>query len=180
MDRTEKELKRLEFVNQWIANCDTKSSFIFAFLGVLLTIIFSSTIGEDMISVFSFKKAAKIDCVSIGNFLQLLCVILFLVGIIVTFYYIYFTLKAKVDPKTYTQTNLRTNSNLFYGAISPKNYELFKKECEDETDSGFIDDINSQVFINSKIATEKFNNYNKSLIWSIITFSLFLLFLIFK
>jgi len=178
MENTEKGLKKLEFINQWISNCDTKSSFIFAFLGVLLTIIFSSTIGEDMISVFSFKKATKIDCESIGNFICLLCVIAFLVGTAITFYYIYFTLKAKIDPQIYTQTDLKTDSNIFYGSIASKKYELFKTESDNETDADFISDINSQIFINSKIATEKFNNYNKSLFWSIVTFVLFILFII--
>lgn len=168
----------MEFINQWISNCDTKSSFIFAFLGVLLTIIFSSTIGEDMVSVFSFKKAAKIDCDSVRNFFCFLCVIAFLIGVVVTFYYIYFTLKAKIDPKTYTQTGVKTDSNIFYGTIASKKYESFKKECDDETDSDFINDINSQIFINSNIATEKFKNYNKSLMWALITFALFALFIL--
>ena len=180
MDNIEKGLKKLEFVNQWIANCDTKSSFIFAFLGVLLTIIFSSSIGEDMISVFSFKKATKIDCDSIGNFICLLCVIAFLIGVIITFYYIYFTLKAKIDPKVYTQADLKTDSNIFYGTIASKEYSLFKKDSNEETDTDFINDINSQIFINSKIATEKFSNYNRSLIWSIVTFALFILFMILR
>lgn len=178
MDNTEKGLKKLEFVNQWIANCDTKSSFIFAFLGVLLTIIFSSTIGEDMVSVFSFKKTTKIDCESIGNFICLLCVIAFLISVAITFYYIYFTLKAKVTPQIYTQTGLKTDSNIFYGTIASKEYELFNKESNEETELDFIHDINSQIFINSKIATEKFNNYNKSLFWSIVTFAFFTLFII--
>lgn len=178
MENTEKGLKKLELINQWIANCDTKSSFIFAFLGVLLTIIFSSTIGEDMVNAFSFEKAAKMDCDTVRNFLCLLCVIAFLAGVATTFYYIYFTLKAKIDPKTYTQAGLKTDSNIFYGTIASKKYESFKKECDDETDSDFINDINSQIFINSNIATEKFKNYNKSLVWALITFALFLLFTI--
>lgn len=180
MDKVEKGLKKLEFVNQWIANCDTKSSFIFAFLGVLLTIIFSSSIGEDMVSVFSFRKAAKIDCDSIRNFFCLLCVIAFLIGIVITFYYVYSTLKAKINPQVYSQTGCITNSNIFYGTIASKEYELFKNECNNEADSDFINDINSQVFINSNIAAEKFKSYNKSLIWTLITFALFILFIILK
>lgn len=178
MENTEKGLKKLEFINHWISNCDTKSSFIFAFLGVLLTIIFSSTLGEDMASVFSLKKAENIDCDTLKNFFCLLCVTAFFIGVVITFYYIYFTLRAKINPKVYSQAGLKTDSNIFYGTIASKKYESFKMECDNETDSDFINDLNSQIFINSNIATEKFKNYNKSLMWALITFALFILFIL--
>jgi hypothetical protein len=178
MDNAEKGLKKLEIVNHWISNCDTKSSLIFAFLGILLTIIFPSSLGEEMVSVFNFKIAKEINFISVKKFFCLLCVIVFLIGVVMTFCYIYFTLKARISPEVYTQSGLKTDSNIFYGSIASKKYELFKKESNNETDSDFTNDINSQIFINSNIATEKFNNYNKSLIWTLITFAFFILFII--
>ena len=39
-------------------------------------------------------------------------------------------------------------------------YEIFK-----EDNIKFVDDLKSQIYLNSKIATKKFQNYNKGLYW---------------
>src|SRR5690606_37961759 len=112
MEKIENSTKKLELINQWISNCDTKSSFILTFFGVVLTIIFTSNIGGDMIGSFSFSRAKEINYESSGNFILFLTAITFFITSIVTLYQIYSTLKGRVDAKVYQQNGLKTNSNI--------------------------------------------------------------------
>lgn len=179
MEKIEKNTKKIELVNHWISNCDTKSSFILTFYGVVLTIIFTSAIGGEMTSCFAYVKAKDIAGESIKNFALLLITILFFITSIATFYQIYLTLKGRIDPKLYQQKGLQEKSNIFFGSIASKTFEDFEKESDDDEDA-YLNDLKSQVFINANIATEKFKHYNKSLFWMFISLGVFLLYVILK
>lgn len=180
MENIDKSTKKLELINQWISNCDTKSSFILTFYGVVLTIIFTSNIGGEMISTFSFSKAKEVNCESFGNFILLLTTIAFFITSVITFYQIYLTLKGRIDTKVYDQNGLKTNSNIFYGSIASKTFESFENESNNEEELAYLNDLNSQVFINANIACEKFKHYNKSVLWMFISLGIFLFYVILK
>lgn len=180
MERIEKSLKKLEIINQWISNCDTKSSFVMTFFGVILTIIFTSNIGNDMIQSLSFSKANEIDWKSVKKFIGLIVTISFFISSIITLYHIYLTLTGRIDSKIYTQDKLNINSNLFFGTISNKTFKDFEVETNGENSEKYLNDINSQIFINSNIVTEKFKYYNKSLLWSLVSFGIYLLYILIK
>lgn len=179
-EKIDKALNKLNNVTQWISNCDAKSSFALALLGVMITIIFTSNIGIEMFEVFDCKKIESIDWISIKYFIRIISVLIFFVGIIVTVYFIFMTLKGRINPKVYREGGLNVNSNIFFGSISNKTFATFESESNQENDATYLNDINSQVFINSKIANEKFKNYNRSLISILITIGAFLLFVILK
>jgi cell division protein FtsW (lipid II flippase) len=178
MDSIEKRFKKLELVNHWISNVDTKSSFVLTFYGVILTIVFASELGNKMINTFGYKCATEVNGESIKLFFSLIVVIAFFIVVIITFYNIYQTLKGRADPKLYKQKGLQTDSNLFFGTIATKKYADFKEQTKDEKDKDLLNDLNSQVYINSIIANAKFKYYNRSIIWLIISFILFLIFMI--
>ncbi|MGM0582950.1 MAG: hypothetical protein ACQETL_19895 [Bacteroidota bacterium] len=180
MEAINKSIKKLELVNQWIFNVDTKSSFVLTFYSVIITIIFSSKIGNKMIDVFTYEKASEINSTNIWLFFKLLIVVAFFMTASITFYNIYQTLKGRINPKIYRQQGLKTDSNLFFGTIASKTYEDFKAQTNSENDDAFINDLNSQVFINSKIAHSKFKHYNKSIKWLICSFIIFVIFMILK
>ena len=180
MDKIEKSTKRLESINQWISNCDTKSSFVLTLFGVLLTIIFTSNVGEGMISTFSLQKTNDWNGETLRNFSLLLLTITFFVTSIKTFYHIFSTLKGRIDSKIYSQKGLITASNIFFGSIASKTFENYETSCNTEDETTFLNDLNSQVFINAKIVTEKFKHYNKSLLWMFISLSIFLLYVVLK
>ena len=46
------------------------------------------------------------------------------------------------------------SSYIFFGSICKMSYDDFKKEEVD-----YLDDLRSQIYVNSKIATAKFKNY---------------------
>jgi len=157
-------LKRYDIVSHWINNCDSKSSFLLGFYGVILTLISSSKLINVMKSVLLLRPNLNcIDTYSIKSFFSLLVLLGFAFFTIKTFYFIYYTLKASINAEIYSQNSLNTNSNIFFLTIAKNNYEDFSKNINTENKSQFLNDLNSQIYINSCIATSKFINYNKSL-----------------
>lgn len=180
MENIEKATKKLDTINQWISNCDTKSSFVLTFFGVVLTIIFASSVGGEIITSFTFRKASEVNYETIMNFILLIISLTFFITSTITFYHIYFTLKGRIDPKTYKQHGLITNSNIFFGSIASKSFEKFEHASNNETESEYLKDLNSQIFINANIVTQKFKHYNRSLLWMLISLIIFLLFVVLK
>ena len=161
-------IKRLEMVTQWISNCDTKISFVLTFYGLAITILFTS--GFDFYKILHFECAGG-SFLDIIHLFRLIICLVFFVLLCFTFYYIFKTLKARVEPNT-------KDSNIFFGLIAKKKFEEFQKEVDNETQEDFLKDINNQIYINSKIADEKFLFYNKSLnslFWSLIVFFILLM-----
>lgn len=180
MDNIEKATKKLDSINQWISNCDTKSSFVLTFFGVVLTIIFTSKVGEEMISSFSFQNADEVNQKTVFNFFLVLISSFFIISSLITFYHIYLTLKGRINDKVYGQNALNTDSKIFFRSIASKTFENFEKESNTEDKSEYLNDLNSQVFINANIVTLKFKHYNKSLLWMSISLITFLAFILVK
>lgn len=180
MENIEKATKKLDSINQWISNCDTKSSFVLTFFGVVLTIIFTSKVGEEMISSFSFQNADEVNQKTVFNFFLVLISLFFIISSLITFYHIYLTLKGRINDKVYGQNALNTDSNIFFRSIASKTFENFEKESNSEDKSKYLNDLNSQVFINANIVTLKFKHYNKSLLWMSISLITFLVFILLK
>lgn len=180
MNKIDKSTKQLELINQWISNCDTKSSFVLTFHGVVLTIIFTSEIGESMISTFSFMKSKELTGESFCYFLLLALSILFFISSLITFHCIYSTLKGRIKQMTYKQQGLKTDSNIFFGSIATKTFQNFEAANNIDDDSLYLNDLNSQIFINANIVTRKFNYYNKSLLWMLISLTIFLMYIVIK
>lgn len=179
-EKIENSTKKLEFVNQWISNCDTKSSFVLAFYGIVLTIIFTSDIGKEIINTLSFNRSEKINYRSFRNFILFLATITFIVTSIVTLYQIYSTLKGRIDSEIYKQGGLNTKSNIFFSSIASKTFDDFENESNSQDETNYLNDLNSQIYINSKVVFEKFKHYNKSLFWMFISLVIFVVFVILK
>lgn len=178
-DRKEHAIKKLELVNSWLSNCDTKSSFILALLGVFITVIFTSDLGKKLLVPFSFEFA-KIEWDSFANFILLLLSISFFVFIFLTLFHIYSTLKARIDPSVFKQNKINGESSMFFKTISDLTFETYENNSNAQTLEDVINDINSQVFINSKIALLKFTHYNKSIKWVFMAIVLFLIYIVFE
>lgn len=180
MEKIENSCKRIELINQWISNCDTKSSFILTFYGVVLTIIFTSSIGSEMVSFLSCTRATELNWESFVNFILLLTTIGFFVTSVITFYQIYLTLKGRTNVKIYQQNGLNTDSNIFFGTIAKKTFITFESEINRENEVNYLNDLNSQIYVGANIATEKFKHYNKSLFWMFVSLGVFLFHIILK
>ena len=68
-----------------------------------------------------------------------------------------------------------TDSVLFFGKISDRaSYQIFQNDILSIKKEDYLKDLLSQVYINSKIANEKYVNYNKGIKWTKIGFIAFI------
>jgi hypothetical protein len=178
--KIEKSIKQLERVNQWIANCDTKTSFLLTFYGVIITVIFSSKLLADILKTLSLHRVKEIRVHNVILFISYISVLLFLFSIAKILYHILYTLKGRIDIPVDKQNGLNTNSLLFFGKIASKEFKKFEIEHDAQSESEYLNDLNSQVYINSVISFLKFKHYNKSLRWIIISLCSFLIYALTK
>ena len=175
-EQIEEAKASLDRINAWINSCDSKAGIVLALVGVLLTIIFTNDGMAEMYNVLQ-------NIMPPANF----CTILY-IGIlgIATFMLcdgiarLIFTLVARINSNVYNEPDLITDSVLFFGKISDKaSYQVFQNDVLNMTKEEYLNDLLSQIYINSKIANEKHVNYNKGIKWTIIGFiALVVMFLI--
>ena len=170
----------LEEVNSWINNCDQKASILLSVMGVAITLLLTSDFIK-FLRYYIFKPfilhiSAKSEFqFSWGRFTVFFLLLIAASTLVMTCCYLFRAIKANIDYKKLVDENpgLGKTSRIFFGAISKISYEEFKKVTIKQEE-----DLKSQIYVNSKIATEKYNNYNKGLTWfKIALFTAGLLFL---
>lgn len=179
--KKEEALKTLDRINTWIGNCDTKVSFALAFAGILIGGFFASSIITD-----SLKKFID-NLFDIGSFIQrgdpqfpvivlaFVILVAFVIFIGISIVSLFNAIKGKTDESVFHQEGIPKESNLHFGAIQKKSFLDFKKNFHQQTEESLLNDLLSQVHINSSICTQKFNSYNKGvkyLVFSTISFIL--------
>lgn len=189
IDRYSKDdaYKTLDMVNMWIGNVDSKISYSLTFIGVLLG-FFLTTSKPIHISQVVNKIIKKINLISsqgielslkgvelkdIISAIILVLICIFIFTSIKACIYLYKGIKGRIDPDTYKQDGLVTKSNIFWNSISNQEYIDFYKNVSDLDEVNLFKDISSQIFINSKICTEKFENYNKGVKYIVISIIIF-------
>lgn len=153
----------LNRIEQWINNCDTKTSVLLGLLGIFFGL------NTSIFEVFDFIKCfilypnnfCFIDKVFI--FVALFFVIVYITMIILC---LFFSIKS-INAKIY---NIYKNK-LFFGniATSYESAEKYHKDITKMTQKKLQFDINEQIYINSKICTKKFKNYKKALVFLILS-----------
>lgn len=177
MTITEDELKsRLDRVNSWINNCDQKASILLAVEGVVLTVLctsdYISWIHQKLISpIYNYYETGKGEF-SLINAIQLCLLAVMLVMIILSIFYSLQVIKGTINAR-FKQSGLTEKSLLHFASISNKSFSDFKRETINQSDESVINDLLSQIYINSSICTAKFKHHKKS-VCSFCTF-LFLL-----
>lgn len=165
-ERNKDDLKyNLDGVNTMISNCDQKTSITLGIIGVVMTILLSSDLFK-ILRTFVFKPFIQycsgdthliFSYERFSVFILLLIVIALLIS---SGYYFIKAISANIDYEGMYKQNpsLPKQSYLFFGTISKMEYKNFK--CDN---FNIIEDLKSQIYINSQIATAKFKNYNKGL-----------------
>ena len=157
----------LESVNSWVNNCDQKAGILLAIVGVAITVIMTSDIMKLLrCKIFApfmeFFSGASDLAFSWSRFTVFILLVIAMTFMIVCCIYLFQVIHADIDnEKRYNENpTLEKPSYIFYGDISQMKYDDFKKGGVK-----FEDDLKSQIYINSIIATTKFKNYNKGLFW---------------
>ena len=172
-----------EQVSSWINNCDSKASILLAFLGVILSIVFTSDFHLNGIEglakdVVSLIKREGNSCACASFF------ILVVLGLSIGFFAdsirnLLLVLYARLD-----DSRDRENPSIsFYRSIGAKSYDDYKNLVETISDDNFVEDKLRQVYDCSKICTNKFNFYNegvKSMKIGLVFFAVYIFLFIFK
>lgn len=182
---TDDKYKNLERVNFWVANCDNKVSYLLTLQGIILTIIFTSDYSACVMETLSYKISfADFGWNSVFLFLEGLSLYSVFTLIILSFANIYLTLRARLDPKVYKETGLTIKSDLFFGTISDKKFIDFVASQQNNATAAnnqqLDNDIDSQVFINSKICQLKFKHYNLSIRYCGLSFIVGMMYIILR
>lgn len=162
LDRT------IGFVN----NCDSKASIMLGITGVIFTIIFTS---EGLTEISNLIKII----VEFKSFCDVLFFLLGLVSVIMLFYGIGLliaALIAKIDCNDYEQEGLDLASSIYFGNIADcKTFQDYRNRFSNANQESYLNDLLSQIYLNSCICKKKFQRYNQGLIYFIYGLSLFLL-----
>lgn len=152
----------------FISNCDNKASIILTAVGVLLTIILTS---EGLASIKDILKKS----LSQITFLNFIYMFMFFSSVIILLSGILFLISVLIARSSISETKGSKNSLIFFGGINSfnriANYEKAIKKMDKKD---LLDDLISQIYINSKIATKKYRKYNLGLKFTVIGFFLFI------
>lgn len=148
--------KKLEMINQWINNLDSKSSIVLGLVGIIITIIFTNTsFVDDIIRIISRISKHMI-------FSDILYIIFFIISIILCLYGIWSLIKVLVP--TIRIKNVKIKSYLFFGSIAQySNYKEYKDKYLKANDDDIIDDLLNQIYQNSIICNKKYINFTNGL-----------------
>ena len=154
----------------FISNCDNKASIILTAAGVLLTIVLTN---EGLASIKEILKKCLCQF-NIGNcvyaFVFFSSFILLIIGILL----LISVLIARSGVGKTKDINQK-KSLIFFGDINiTSSVSGYKKEFKKMNAKDLLDDLISQIYINSKIATKKYSRYNLGLKFTVIGFFLFI------
>lgn len=172
-ERRYKSIESLELsldrINAWISNCDQKAGILLATIGVMITVLFATDfvdgVRKDVASPFlEYWKCPNLYEFSLFRCLFFCLLVLVIIMCIETSFYSLKTISATTDSKSINGDNpsLVSKSYLFFQTIADMNYAEFKEFGGDEK---YQDDLNSQIYINSKICAAKFAQYKIALRW---------------
>ena len=164
LDRT------IGFVN----NCDSKASIILGVFGVIFTLIFTT---DGIVNIRRIvDKVTAVGNVSVCSMLYLFGWLASLIVIVLGLCKIISVLTARIDCSHMEQEQLDTDSKIYFGDIAKnETYRKYKGKLLSLNSERFLNDIGSQIYINSVICSNKFKKYNESLLLTTIGFTCFLL-----
>ena len=158
----------LDVVNSWVNNCDQKAGILLTVFGVAITVLVTSDFMKELRAYlfvpfveYWTNSESQLEF-SLGRF-TVFCLLVIAVGMLMTScYYLFKAITANTNYDEIRQENPRMvpKSYLFFGSISNMPYDEFRRDNID-----IKEDLKSQIYVNSKIATTKFKNYNEGLFW---------------
>lgn len=158
----------------FISNCDNKASIILTAVGVLLTIILTN---DGISNIFNLIKS----CISTKTFCDIIFLIVFvasLITLLIGMLLLICVLIAKLDLNRIKGIQ-KNKSRIYFGDIySHYTYIEYKKAFLKMKKNDLLDDLISQIFINSTIATKKYKRYNLGFKLTMIGFFVFIVVLL--
>lgn len=165
--KKEDALDTLDRTIGFINNCDNKTSIILGINGVMITILLSN---EGVIELKNIMKSAITE----GTVFSAIYLIILFLALAKLFYGIFkllMVLFANTDCGDINQEDLECDSKIFFGSICKNSeFKQYKEKLLNLTEEDYMNDIISQIYINSVICNKKFDNYKVGMKASIIGF----------
>ena len=159
-------LRRLEHINSWISNCDQKASIMLALLGVVVPLFVASdfVIGKlgVLIGLIKLYFQQNEGGFCLYNAFCLTAFVLSLMFASLAVSYLLQVLKGNIDYKKFRGEGVESDSLFFFGNITTKSYTDYKSVMTNE-EYNSMNDLLSQIYVNSNICNNKYVNYNKAL-----------------
>ena len=157
----------LELNNTWIGNSDEKASILLAMIGVVFTIFVTSDAIKVIRSYIAlpFKQywsGANEMVFNFSRFSVFIYLVITAIFSCLSLLNLLNTIRPNIDYDSFCDKNpsMAKKSYLFYGHVANMSYEKYKTDSFD-----YVNDLRSQVYVNSYIANEKFKNYIEALFW---------------
>ena len=172
-----KNKDRVEFENEvhnqiigWTNTCDTKSSIILAFIGVLVSIVFTSEYILNTI-IKQIENIVVYWCKGTGefSFLATMMFIFLLAFVVLTGFSFIYSIKA-------LKANIKCldDSTIFFGKIASKTKDEYIDQVKNSTDEEIETDKLTQVYNCSQICNTKFYDYNRSVTYMRVSLLVFI------
>lgn len=143
--------KTLEIINSWISNIDTKVSFSLALIGVLSTLIFNSELPSAFKRISEVSKLGELNGGDvIGAILVAILYILSFISII--------SFMLSITARVKSENN--NPSIFFFGSISSMSLSQYKQKINEMSVNNIVEDLQEQIYTNSKICIKKVKFYN--------------------
>lgn len=153
----------------FISNCDSKASIILAIDSGFLAIVLNN---DDLFTSFKTLKINFEFNKIFSLFLPIISIIIILIGV----GFILFSLLARIDNRKVIKLGCKKDSIIFFGdIIKNRSYKQYEKSVFQVDTHDYLNDIYSQIYINSHICYNKYKVYNRG---TIISLSGILLFII--
>lgn len=178
MNKYDERNQLLDRTTNWIASFDTKSSLLLTVIGISFSVLVSADTIDMAQESFTHAFYPKQDDHNFLDWLEVIMLSAFLILSAKSLIHIYFTLKARMLKEKHRQEGLEVNSSLFFMDIADSSYLDFKRKLNDMPEEQYLNELESQIFINSWISAIKYRNYSASVrafSYSILALVIFLL-----
>lgn len=155
-------LERLDRLLDWIKSCDTKASIGITGVGIFLTIFLSE---QSLTGIKQIILAATRE-INFSNLIYLLLILIAVISVIYGGFNLISVLVPRLNSYASKISGTRSNSFYYFGSIANNDYDSFKQKILNESEDDEIEDLLSQIYINSKICDVKFRFYKTGIIYS--------------
>lgn len=149
----------LEQNQEWIKNCDTKTTTILALIGVIFTVLFTSDSIAKIIQIWTiFFYSENLCFARVYLFFTVVAWLIFAMGI----YYFWQVLNARLNNKKY-QCPSGYKSNLYFGDIVNYDIDVYSSNIKSLGEEELRDDLSMQIYICADICNQKFMYYSEGM-----------------
>ena len=149
----------LEQNQEWIKNCDAKTTTILALVGAIFTVLFASDSIAKIIQIWTTFFYSDNLCVA--RFYLIFTVVswlIFTMGI----YYLWQVLYARLNNKKYLHLS-EYKSNIYFGDIVSCEMDSYRSTIKSLDEEELKDDLSKQIYICADICNQKFVYYTNGM-----------------